>query len=711
MLNIVKPNPSSSLFKGRTATFVSGFSMLMVQVILLRELSSLFVVNELIVGVFLSFWMLFSGAGALFARFFKGFRWTYSAVFPLVSGLAALLSLWSLYLARFWMAGNGFSESISDWLLITAFVTFVYCFPAGMMFTWFSASLSYRYSERQTERIYISEQWGSLLAGVLFYMIPVFWLNAFSAISLLLVLNALVALFLVAPVNGGVKRGLAVAGVLLLVVLIFLPQYRAGRQMIFGDRNVTGTFFSSHGTIDVWEDNEKEGYFSGGYFFTDSAVFAEAEEQLHPALMLHPSPRHLLLVNAGPGLVSEALKYDDLHIDFVSADQSRLSLEKRLLEGGKETMERVRFIKSDPHRFLKHHSDTLYDVILLGGGVPENLASTRFYTNDFFLLISGKLNADGLFVTGGVDYASTLSDSGKQILMVLEETVSDVFPFLRVWAGEKIIFISSKEQILPDWYELHTDVISNNKYVNKEMLPLHVLKTQMEEVENVIDKDVRLNTRVSPVLFQLALRDMSDFWDVKLSWFAIVIGVLFVAGLLLFRKSARGVFLSGVVLGGMQVLLLLYWQLVMGNLFRATGLLFSFFMAGLAMGALLGHRKVWFFRAHYLPVLLIAMSLLAVLTVPFLDSLAGVWLFPVVVFLLVFSFAVLGGAVFVSGLSLHKGRFEQSAAFIYMGDVAGGAIGSFLMAIFLVPFAGLVNSGYLMGLTVLIAGLLMLKKF
>jgi len=108
---------------------------------------------------------------------------------------------------------------------------------------------------------------------------------------------------------------------------------------------------------------------------------------------------------------------------------------------------------------------------------------------------------------------------------------------------------------------------------------------------------------------------------------------------------------------------------------------------------------------------LIAMSLLAVLTVPFLDSLAGVWLFPVVVFLLVFSFAVLGGAVFVSGLSLHKGRFEQSAAFIYMGDVAGGAIGSFLMAIFLVPFAGLVNSGYLMGLTVLIAGLLMLKKF
>lgn len=200
MLNIVKPNLSSSLFKGRTAIFVSGFSMLMVQVVLLRELSSLYVVNELIVGVFLSFWMLFSGAGAFFARFFKGFRLSHSGLFPLFSGFAALLSLWSLYFARLWMAGDGLSAGISDWLLITAFATFVYCFPAGMMFAWFSAALSYQTSERQTERVYISEQWGSLVAGWLFYLVPVFWLNAFSAITLLVVLNVLVALFLFAPV-------------------------------------------------------------------------------------------------------------------------------------------------------------------------------------------------------------------------------------------------------------------------------------------------------------------------------------------------------------------------------------------------------------------------------------------------------------------------------------------------------------------------------
>ncbi|WP_010663135.1 spermine/spermidine synthase domain-containing protein [Marinilabilia salmonicolor] len=711
MLNIVKPNLSSSLFKGRTAIFVSGFSMLMVQVVLLRELSSLYVVNELIVGVFLSFWMLFSGAGAFFARFFKGFRLSHSGLFPLFSGFAALLSLWSLYFARLWMAGDGLSAGISDWLLITAFATFVYCFPAGMMFAWFSAALSYQTSERQTERVYISEQWGSLVAGWLFYLVPVFWLNAFSAITLLVVLNVLVALFLFAPVLSPLKRGLAVLGLLVVVVLFFMPQYEAGRQMVSGDRNLTETFFSPHGSVDVWEDDGEQGVFMGGRFIADTTIVSGSAEHLNPALMLHPSPKRLLLINSSPGLVSEAMKYEGLYIDFVSSDQARISLEERLLSFNDADYGRVRFVKSDPHRFLKHGAENIYDVVLLGGGIPENLASTRFYTNDFFELIADNLRPDGLFVTGGIEYSSSLSDSRRQILMVLEETVSDVFPFLRIWAGEKVLFVASKEEITAGWFDFHTDLGRNNKFLNDEFIPIQILQSQIDDVEKIIDSNVRMNTRVSPVLFQLALRDLSGFWDVKLSWFALVLGVLFVGGLLLFRKSAGGVFLAGLVLGGMQVLLLLYWQLVMGNLFQATGLLFSFFMAGLAIGAWLGHRKVWFFSARYFPVLLIGMSVLAVLSVPFLDSLAGYWFFPVAVFSLVFSFAVLGGAIFVAGVSLHKGRFEQSAAFIYMGDVAGGAIGSFLMAIFLVPFAGLVNAGYLMGLTVLIAGLLMLKRF
>jgi spermidine synthase len=93
----------SFLFKGRLTIFVSGFTMLMVQVVLLRELASLYAVNELIVGVFLAFWMLFAGLGAYVARFSRVFNWQHSGVFPLISGFAALLSVWLLYLVHEWL--------------------------------------------------------------------------------------------------------------------------------------------------------------------------------------------------------------------------------------------------------------------------------------------------------------------------------------------------------------------------------------------------------------------------------------------------------------------------------------------------------------------------------------------------------------------------------------------------------------------------------
>lgn len=713
MINRGKPNPfsaASTLLKGRWAIFVSGFSMLMVQVVLLRELTSLFVVNELIVGVFLSFWMLFTGGGALTARFFRGFRWRHAGLFPLISGITALFSLWTIYFAKLWVVADG-APGISDWLLATVLVTFVFCFPTGMMFTWFSTALSNNYGERHTERVYISEQWGSLLAGVLFYLTPVIWLNAFSALTLVVILNFLTALFLFAPVRKGMYRSLAYAGVLLVLVLWFSPQYHAAREMISEGRQITKTFFSPHGSINVIGGGEDREYFGDGRFFSGGLMPEKREELLHPALMLHPAPKRILLINAKPGLVGEALKYDSLEVEFISPDKALVALEKEFLEVSGHSLKRVTFIDEDPLRFLKKSGEKSYDVVLLGGGIPYNLASTRFYTTDFFELIAANLAPEGLMVTGGVDYSESLSKPRLDILRVLDETVGAVFPWRRIWAGNKVFLVASREKISGGWWDYHAQALRQNKFIRDGVFPDEQLKKQIAEIENLLDVEASKNTRVRPVLFQLALSDMSNFWDIELYWFAVVVGVLLLAGLIFFRESARGVFLTGMVLGGMQVVLLLHWQLIMGNLFRATGLLFSFFMAGLAIGAMLGHRNVLFFKARYFPVLLIMLSVLVISAVPLLDTIGHSWFFPLAVLLFVFAFSVLGGAVFVAGISLFSGSVQKGAAVVYGADVAGGAIGSFLAAIFLVPYSGLINAGYLMGVAVLIGGLLLLKRF
>ncbi len=501
-------------------------------------------------------------------------------------------------------------------------------------------------------------------------------------------------------------RAFAVLAIVLFFLLSLLPQYQWARDSAH-DQRVVQTFFSPYGTIDVLDEGQE--FFGNGHFFSDDLLPAEREELLHPALLLHPSPHRLLLINAGPGLVTEALKYDSLIIDFVSPDQARIEMEKKVLKNN-DTEQRVNFIENDPVRFLnKSDRSNRYDVVLIGGGVPENLASTRFYTSDFFGLVKLNLNEGGFLATGGIEFSPYWTKNEEGILKVMGKTITEVFSHKRIWAGEKVFFVASPEKITGGWWENHPEVLKRNSFLNPDFFPEKILIRQSDNVEQLLKNGAPANTRIQPVMFRMAIRDMSDFWDVKVHWFAIVIGGLLMLGLFVFRQSAKGVFLSGVVLGGMQVVILLLWQLVVGDMYRATGVLFSLFLAGLALGAVLGKREVLFFQPRFFPVLLVMMGVLSIAAVPVLDTMAGSAIFSFLTFVVLLALAVLGGGVFVSGLSLYRGSIQKGAAVIYGADVAGGALGSFLSAIFLVPFTGLVNSGYLLGMALLIAGLLLIR--
>ncbi len=682
--------------------------MLMTQVVLLRELSSLYSVNELIVGVFLSFWLVFAGAGAFSARYFKKFRWQNSWVFPLLSGVSALLSLWMLYIAREWFAAGGAAPGFTQWLLATAMVTFVFCFPTGMMFTWFSAAMSINSGKNKTVTAYIAEQAGSLTAGLLFYLSSLLWLNPFEALSLLLIINFLTILMLLRPL-GSFKKSLSFIVLGLVIALYFMPQYRLAREMVHG-RRVARTHFSPYGSIDVLKENDDRKYFESGRYLGAELIQKKAEEFLHPAVLLHSRPRRMLLVNVEPGLLPEALKYDSLEIDFVSSDIARIRLGEKLLNEVGEINGKVKFIEVDPFHYLKRQLDKPYDIILIGGGIPADLSSTRFYVSGFLKMLKQNLAPRGLLILGGIDYSSSLSESRKGIFRVMHQTVKDIFPHVRVWAGNKVFFIASQQSVDVSLSAGHQKFLKCNKYLREDIFPDTLLESRVRHVEEILEMKVPVNTRVHPVLFRLALEDVEDFWDLEKNWLAVILSILLILGLIFFRESSKGVFLAGIALGSMQVVFLLLWQMVMGDLFRATGLLFSLFMAGLALGAWLGRNGFSAFRPRYFPVLLMVIAFISILSVPVLNSMAGTWFFPVMTSLIILALAVVGGGIFVAGISLNRRRIQHGAALVYAADVAGGALGAFLSVLFLVPFTGLINTGYLMGLSLLIGALLLMKR-
>ena len=699
----------SAFFKGSITIFISGFTMLMTQVVMLRELTSLYSVNELIAGVFLSFWMLFAGAGSYVARYFRVFSWNKSGFLPLAAGVMAWISLYVLYYVHAWIVPAGVVPGLPQWLILTALVTFLFCFPSGMMFTWFSAAISNQVKTRQTEKVYIAEQSGSLVAGILFYLVSSWWLNAFSVLSSLLVLNFLVAVFLFLPSRKIVSTAVLVVAAGATLFFVFTPQYQKAREQVY-DQPVTETFFSPYGSLDVIGNSEDPEFFRKGRFLSGSLLPREKEEMLHPALQLHPRPERMLLVNAGPGLLAEALKYDSLTIDFVSPDAARIQLENKLLDNAPGASSDIRFIQKDPLRHLVHEETPAYDVVLIGGGIPATLAETRFYTLDFFDMVSQKLRAGGLIMTGGLPWMAAWSNSRGDILKVMHQTLREVFPHIRIWAGEKVFFLASHQNIQTEWWTYHADVLEGNQFFRKDFFPDYVLKDQTDQIREMVSEKARLNTQGQPVLFRLAIADLGDFWNLGIHWVVAVVVVMFLLALIVYRGSAGGVFLTGFVLGGMQVVLLLFWQMIMGDMYRATGLLFSLMMAGLALGAYLSRLKVFVFRPRFFPVMMFLLAFLSIGAVPLLESMGRVALFPLFTGLVVLLLAVAGGSIFASGVALQEGSVRKGAAIIYSADVAGGALGSFLIAIFFVPFSGLVNTGYLLGLMLLIGGLMHLKR-
>jgi hypothetical protein len=161
------------------------------------------------------------------------------------------------------------------------------------------------------------------------------------------------------------------------------------------------------------------------------------------------------------------------------------------------------------------------------------------------------------------------------------------------------------------------------------------------------------------------------------------------------RRGARTALLVGVAgFSGMllETVLLLAYQARSGALFERLGILLMAFMAGLAVGAwsvgrLLSHRS----RPHDVRLvaaaLLAASAMLAVLTVALVAS--GVSMGLVLTGVMLFSVGVTVAGVFACAAASSAAEEGAGVGRLYGADLAGGALGSLVAGLALVPMAGL----------------------
>ena len=140
---------------------------------------------------------------------------------------------------------------------------------------------------------------------------------------------------------------------------------------------------------------------------TTSDEFIYHESLVHPAMVLHPNPRRVLIIGGGEGAtLREVLKHSTVEEAFmVDIDKDVVELAKEYLSEmhqGSFFDKRARVVIDDGKRFVEkeYEKGVQYDVVILDLTDPYSSDIAKdLYTKHFFERINGILTENGVMVT------------------------------------------------------------------------------------------------------------------------------------------------------------------------------------------------------------------------------------------------------------------------------------------------------------------------
>jgi len=758
------------------AIVVMGFSGLVAEILLLRELLIVFSGNELSIGIILANWLLLEAGGSFFAGRMvekaKDARVTFA-------GLAIFFSLsllGALFLTRLLKTILGISIGESIALLPMFYTSFLILLPVslshGALFTFgcriyatfsayetfsayatFSANATFSAQDDTTAgKVYVYETVGTMAGGIVCTYLLIPYLNTFQAASGLAMLNFVACLLLLAPYR---KTGLwhkvmpVVLSVLLFAsgYLVFGGQadrlHRYAIQAQWKHLNIVHYQNSPYGNICVIENQGQYIYFQDGIpdLIIPAPDSIAVEEFVHLPLLAHPNPAHILILSGGAGgVIDEALKHPSIAgIDYAELDPLLLALLRKFptpLTESELNDARVQVHHVDGRLMLKT-TPRRYDLIFVGIVEPSNLQANRFFTQEFFALAKGRLNAGGILVLGAPGSFTWLNEELQNLNSSIFHTLDSVFAHVRVIPGDgRNVFLASDSaeiatvdkaqvverltardisaNVIVPWYienKLHHGwqdwfaqfIEGRSQAINRDFRPMGLFYSI-----------AHWNATFAPAFGALFRRFEQVNPGMMFGLFALFLlfyGIMRTRRIDVSRASIPFAIVTTGFAGMIFDLVVIFaFQALYGYVFAWIGLLVAFFMAGAAGGALLGAHLMertrdtrQLFRGVEVALVCFAVGLPLIL-------LAGQrWLshpgvFPLfrVLFLAISSLCgLLVGAQFPLANKLYlreSASVSQTAGLLYAADLLGGWVGGIVGAVVLLPVLGLAGTCITVGL-------------
>ena len=619
-----------------SCAFLLGFISVVAQVILIRELMTVFSGHELVFVVVLGVWLLGIAAGSALVRF-KDMRWAFSfLLFSIL--LVPLIVVAVRFLKPVLGIPLGGVADIGVVILGAAVLLFPLTVVLGAVF----AVLSRQASGKD---VYASEALGFVAGGVL--MTFVFFVP-------------------LPPAWDALSQQAAWPG----YRLVTSEQTRYG-SIVVVDREGQKSFFEN-----------------GRLLFTAGDVLSA--EEVHAGLLVHPAPRRVFLMGGGFSQAGkEALKHPLERLDYAQLDPEVVRIERHEVLFKEDA--RLNVMTGDP-RALLEGARLPYDVIVMNEGDPVSLLAGRFFTREFFALARARLAVNGLLAVTIGSSEDYVNAQGKSYARCVKATLSSVFAHVQAIPGERMTFIASDVPygvtagLLTERLKARNiqTQFMRDYYLNDRMSPSRMAEAQVWlNVKSEVSTDAHPLTSLRALVF--ATTRTGTVFAKCVQALERVQGIVWamVPAVFVLGWGKRKKFLPWVGAGTagftqmvFQVTGILLVQMVFGYAYAVVGILTAAFM----LGAFLGVHFSRYFRADDAAWIQVVLAVLFIGMLMFWP--VGAFGFPLL--------AGMAGGIQFSLYTAMAGK-EQGGG-IYAADVIGAGLGALCAGLFLIPLWGMMTT-------------------
>jgi spermidine synthase len=517
------PCAKQSASVASAALTVIGFSAVIGQVVLMRELIVVFNGNEISLGIMLATWLFWTAVGSsLSTRFTLGLNSARRAVAALecLLGVSLLPTIWALRASKsIFQTVPGELVGPVPMLLTSLACLSLFCLVAGSLFV--VATRMYEQECAVSARVasssaYLLEAAGSACGGILASIVLLRFLGSFQIASVVVLLNLCMAAVLLFRMSHKQLRPVTLTAALCafvfltIVLVIYVAPWldRSAQARLWRGFCLVGSRDSIYGNLAVIETGNERGntgtgnirsIYDNGVILASAPDENAAEEAVHYALLEHPAPRQILMIGGGVnGSIAQAFKHPTVErIDYVELDPALIDMARQFFPAQSAPIvsdPRVHVHYADGRYYLRNYlrdypktGGNTFDVIVLNVPDPQTAQLNRFYTAEFFRSARDHLASGGLLALQLRSSEDYISPDLAEFLRCIRHTLREVFPYVVAIPGETIhFFAAAQPDVLTDNPQILIARLQERKlktqYVREYFIPYRMMPDRMEQV-------------------------------------------------------------------------------------------------------------------------------------------------------------------------------------------------------------------------------------